>query len=482
VESAESMALAITGIVTTGLAMVLGYLGQRWMGAVMLGVGAAFASGLCAAGILVGRGLGDVAGAWIGLLVAIVLAGLLGGRVLGKLIRGQSGRFIAGLWFGYCGLCIVGYLAAGWMGLLTITFPSVAIFWIGLYRISAYILPLQDKSQRPQAFRSLLTFTMGTNYPYYVARDGKLSEHVSGNAFNQFFAGPGIVIAGCDQAGYRTDGIRVLGIAEPGVTFTQMFEQPPKVVDLRPQLCAFDIDALTKDGIPVKVLTFVPFRIYRGAKEAELGNPFPFRRRAIFDAVARQPVERGPREEDEREHPWNTDLIPMVATRTVQDIISRYNVDELCAADDPDRDPRIEILEQMKADLKKDMIPYGIEVLGGGIANLVPKDRAVLERRINNWRTEWVRQILVEISEGNAERKRQIEKARAEAEAEVVLRLGQIVEQCLADGPATQTAITLRFIDCLGEIVSETESQWPPPPDLVETLEQLRGKILPGGA
>jgi hypothetical protein len=425
-------------------------------------------------GLRYGGGIGG----WLGLTAGILLTAALAWRVADRMLRGQSGRFTAGMWLAYCALCVFGYLAGGWLGLLTITLPSLILFWIGLYRLSAYTLPLEDRrKQRGQAFRSLLTYTMGTNYPYYVLRHGKLEERVPGNAFLHFFAGPGIVIAHCDQAGYRSTGVNVLGIAEPGVTFTGKFELPPKVVDLRPQLCAFYVDALTKDGIPIRVLAFAPFSIQRGKQEPELGKPFPFRRRAIYEAVAREPVERGKTEEDTHEHQWNVDLVPMKGRRIVQDIISQYRVDELCAADDLARDPRIEIISQYEAELVKAMLPYGIEIMGGGLSNLEPTDDTILERRIENWRTEWVREMLVDLAKGDAERVRQIENARAEAEEHVVLKLAGVVEECMADEDSTEAALALRFIDCLGEMVSETENQWPPPKALESTLDQLRGKL-----
>ncbi len=411
--------------------------------------------------------------------IGILVSGALAWRAANKVARGHSGPFVSGLWIGYCALCIFGYLAGSWLGLLVITLPCLVLFWIGLYRIAAYILPLSDaKKQRPNAFRSLLTFTMGTNYPLYVATEGKLEERVPGNVYRQFFAGPGLIITRADQTAYRTDGVKVLGIAEPGVTFTKVFELPPQVVDLRPQLQSFTVQALTKDGIPVQVLIFIPFQIQRGGQEPELGKPYPFRRRAILEAMARRPVERGASDEDTYEHEWNVDLVPIVATRVVQDLISHYKVDELCAADDPSRDPRMEIVVQLRAAMKKEMVPFGIKVLGGGISNLIARDDSIVARRVENWRTEWVSEMLVQLSAGDVERKRQIEQARAEAEASVVLKLGQVVEKCLCDGPGTQAALALRFVDCLGEIVSETETQWPLPETLKATLNQLRGKLV----
>lgn len=482
-ESTSITALAISAACTVGLAAVLGYLGQKrqWMGAVILGLGAAVASILCVAGSLVGYKLGAGKGGWIGLLSAVALAGMMGALVLGKLIRGRSGRFIAGLWFGYCGLCIFGYLAAGWLGLLTITLPSVAIFWIGLYRISAYILPLRDKSQRPQALRSLLTFTMGTNYPYYFVKNGKAEQRVEGNPYHQFFAGPGLVHTDCDHAAYITSGIQVRGVFDPGLNFTGMFDLAPKIIDLRPQLRRFYVEALTKDGIPIRVLTFVPFGIHPGTQKVGLGRPFPFRHRAVYDIVAREPVERKRKKDESGErHEWDVQLIPLVTTRIVQDIIGKYTVDDLCAPLDPDHDPRVEIVTEMKRKLGKALLPFGIELVGGGISNLLPLDETVLERRLDNWKTEWERRILLLMTEGKAERTKQIEEARAKAEEEIVLRFSQIVQERVLDSSASETALALRFIDCLGEIVSRSETQWPLPESAQETLKCLRGEIEEG--
>jgi hypothetical protein len=45
---------------------------------------------------------------------------------------------------------------------------------------------------------------------------------------------------------------------------------------------------------------------------------------------------------------------------------------------------------------------------------------------------------------------------------------------------ASQTALALRFIDSLGEVVGESEGQWPLSESSLETLQQLRGEIEAG--
>jgi len=121
-------------------------------------------------------------------------------------------------------------------------------------------------------------------------------------------------------------------------------------------------------------------------------------------------------------------------------------------------------------------MPYGVEILGAAIDNLKAVDESIAKRRIDNWRTEWVQQVWRELSEGDAKRMREIEKARAEAEIEVVLKLGKVVEESLASGDS-ETALTLRFIDCLGDMVCESDSRWPVPSGLEKTIQQLTGKI-----
>lgn len=467
--------LAEAAFILLGMAMLLGYSGNKVIGAVLLSFGAILVSALCIAGVLAGYTVGENSGAWLGLLAGILLAGIVMARFLGGVIRGRSGRFLTGTWFGYCALCVSGYLAGGWMGFLTITLPAIVLFWVGLLRISAYILPLRDKrdrSQRRKAFRSLITSSMGTNYPYhFVDENGRLDERVKGNPFLRFFAGPGVVHTGPDQAAYVTDGVFRNRVFEPGLSFTGLFDLPPRIIDLRPQLRAFDVEALTKDGIPIKVLTFIPFQIESGSQAVQLGHSFPFRPRAIYEVVARELVEKGG-----VKHEWDGQLVPAIATRVIQDIIGRYNVDELCASLDPDRDPRDEIVREMTRRVQDALRPYGIRLLGVGISNLDPQDSEVIERRLDSWRTKWMRQILLLMGEGEAERVRQMELAQAEAEVEIVLRLSRIVEESMRSGDVSQ-ALALRFIDSLGEIVCEAGAYGAVPEGVDKTLKRLRGEI-----
>jgi regulator of protease activity HflC (stomatin/prohibitin superfamily) len=483
--------LAIAGVVTL-VATIVGYRTQGTIGALLLGAGVALAAGLALAGGLAGQTVGGTVSGPAGLAIGVALGAAVLWVFGNRIVRGQSGRFAAGLWVGLCTFCAVGYAAGEWIGLLTITLPAVVVFWISLYRTAAYILPLRGKSQRRQAFRSLLTFTMGTNYPYYLIRDGRVEKRLDGNPYGQFFSGPGLVFVDCDQAGYLTDGIKVKGVLESGLNFTSMFDREPKALDLRPQLRALDVKAVTRDGMAVQSRAFVAFRIAPGnqppgpdgtstPQEVKLGKPFPLRRRSVHQIAIQEPAGKAEHAQKAGERfDWATDFVPQLVTRAFQDSISHYSLDELCAALEPNRQPCQEVAGRLSQGLRDPLRRIGVELLEVWTSELSPEDQTITKRRIANWKTEWERQILSLISEGRAEYARQIEQARADAELKILRRFGQVAQSSHLGDAASQTALALRFIDCLGEIVSETESQWPLPEDLRESLQQLRGEIQEG--
>jgi hypothetical protein len=84
------------------------------------------------------------------------------------------------------------------------------------------------------------------------------------------------------------------------------------------------------------------------------------------------------------------------------------------------------------------------------------------------------------MGKSRAGRAQQLEEARAQAELEILLRFSQIANRSRYDSDLSQTALALRFIDCLGEIMSESEKQWPLPDSYEETLRILRGELEEG--
>lgn len=425
-------------------AAILGFFLQQGCGLILLMGAAAIASGLCLAGA-------RLAG-WPGLLAAVGLVTFLGAVAGNRLGRRQGARLISLLWLGFCLSCLIGYWIADGAGILLITLPANLLFWGLTYLFSGFLLPVRDNKQRGQAFRSLLTFSLGSNYPYYVMNDRRLEKRVDGSPYRSFFCGPGIILTDCDHLAVITNGSNIKIPDEPGLTFTNRFEVIQQVIDLRPQLKGFPVDTRTQDGIPLRVLTFVPFHIHWGGKKPTLGEPFPFQKRAVFQAVTGEVVEQ-----QDRKHNWD-DLVEIHATRIVQDILPRYKFDDLCLAlgpclngpvddivlyyqpdekpapHDPKQDPRLRIRNELVSRLRKEMKPFGIEVIGGGISNLLPTDQEPIRQRIANWQTKWQNRITLMQAEGDAQRVKLVEQARVGVEQALLTTVAEMLAKSLANG------------------------------------------------
>jgi hypothetical protein len=442
------MEVAFT-FVAVALAAYLGYFFDKGIGAMVL-AGLTTIASVC---LFVALKLG-----WTGLLAVMLLVGATGAGLGYKLSKRRGARWVALLWFWFCAMFLIIYGHDDWVPLFTIALPSIILFWGGLFILSDYILPPQEgiSDWRQKAFRSLLTFALGTNYPYYTIEDWKkepLEPRVEGDITRQYFAGPGIVLTSCDHLVAIFDGLRFKGVRAPGLTFTGLYDRIHAVVDLRPQLRAFSVKAETKDGVPVEVFAFTPFRIDAGERQPRLGASYPFDERAVFRAVHEQPIEHEWRRDDEGQAvekqdkvPWD-DLVPIIAPPLLKDIIVEYSCDGLCAPGDP----RTEIKQKFEEQITREMESCGIQILGGGISNIVPADEGVIKQRIENWKADWKRKIEIELGKGEAEVARQLESVRTRVQIEVM----RDVARLLSDEAVSEKVIALRLIEAMEEMTSE---------------------------
>jgi len=113
-------------------------------------------------------------------------------------------------------------------------------------------------------------------------------------------------------------------------------------------------------------------------------------------------------------------------------------------------------------------------LIGGGISNLLPIREEVLKERVRNWRAEWVRWILVQQAEGQQERLWRIEQARAEAQAHLIMALGeQLAELDRPDTPVTPQKIVDQFLKILEEMTQQPMMRRYLPREIPEDLRRL---------
>lgn len=372
---------------------------------------------------------------------------------------------------------------AGPVGFVLISLPAVALFWAGAYVLSQQLLPLGDKvvrARRRQALRALLTYTLGTNLSYYVVENRKATTRVAGDRFRKFFAGPGIVLTGCDHTAVISDGIKIKEVVDPGLTFIQPPDVIAEVIDLRFQNRSLEVEALTKDGIRVKAPVSVSFRINAGDDWPRSDASFPFRKSAVFEAVRAQPIEHSRSQSDgkvietKQKRTWDQ-IVGIVAARAIRRVIGNYTFDELYALYDLQKNPRPEIVQELRQQLRGELGALGIQVVGGGVGNLQPVDDTLVQQRIDNWQAELARQVTVELGKGEAEYIRMIESARALAQAEMIRTISEGFEHAgSVDATIATEVIALRFVETLDEMIQSPAVQKALPPSSAETLEAIK--------
>jgi hypothetical protein len=355
--------------------------------------------------------------------------------------------------------------------------------------------------QRRKTLRCLLAYALGTNYPYYVVIDEKINERTEGNrtwltgkdklvkrldgdSFAGFLAGPGIILTGCDHAVAISAGTRFKGIRGPGVILTDGYENPSHVIDLRVHLRAFEAEAWTKDGIAVKVTTFIPFQISRGDRKPELGKEFPYRASDVFRALHVEPmkhVDLSQVPENMEKLIWY-DMPQLIGEPIMRDIISNYEFDELYAPfelyDDFSQHPRARIAEELRTRLDANLPKLGIKRVGGGISNILPVDERVIEQRIEAWRADWIRKVTLKRSAGQSTRIRIVEEARTQAQVKIILAMAERIERLRdAETPDYVDAVLQYFIEVLEQLADRPKLREILPRDVGSILLQLRGVV-----
>lgn len=375
------------------------------------------------------------------------------------------------------------------------------LFLIGsLFFLGGHVLPFPPPDSRVNkdgrrvrfqnhrtAGKILLGYALGMYYPFWVVtreprEEDKIEERGTGNALAMVAIGNGIIISDCDHVVAVSDGIKFKGAQGPGLSFTGFADRPLRTLDLRPQLRAFTVQGLTRDGIQVKVLAFTPFQIDRGGQQPRLGESFPYRKSAAFQAVHAQMMAVAGKP-DHPQHAWD-ELPQLYGTRILQDILARYDFDALYRYDPGEEPPRIRIAREFRDRLRGELAPFGIQLIGGGISNLLPLREEVLKERVRHWRAEWVRRILVQQAEGQQERLWRIEQARAEAQAHLILALGErLAELDRPDTPVTPQKIVDQFLKILEEMTQQPMMRRYLPRETPEDLRRLgredKGKETP---
>jgi len=329
-------------------------------------------------------------------------------------------------------------------------------------------------------------------YDYFVPSQGELpKDDLEGPIVKA--GGPCFLVVIKDTALVLEQDGCYKRVIKPGFSFLEPFETIRAAVDLRPQVRANVVKAVTKDGIPVRVKLEIEFMIQphpRRQSQSPGEDPFLFREDAVRRAAYKQTVLH--RDSGENILDWK-DLIMSRAELELQRILSTYVLDRLIEPEDANPRATLELQEtprrEIQARLARNINASG-EVRQLDASDLgVVVTRATLEdfqspkefedmirkNRIESWRAEWRKRMSITAAEAEAAKLRWGEAARAQAQTEMLNAITRgLAELDVTDRANLPHLLALRMIEALEQMALDPWAQTFVPEQTLAMLRRLR--------
>jgi regulator of protease activity HflC (stomatin/prohibitin superfamily) len=366
----------------------------------------------------------------------------------------------------------------GGLGIVLLYLPLHIIFRFGFRWSGMFLLPVEPRDQeaRRKAGQALDGYVHGLNRPFYLEEFGELRKTVPGSIMLHS-GGPGVVLTDSQYAVPLTAGTHDTHVGGHGLTFTGRLERPQSLIDLRLQIRAKGVEALTRDGIAVRMTMFAIFQVdRRGAPEDGL---YPLDPQAVYACVHAQGVT--PENGEPEEKGWDQFVVARAAN-LLRDAIARMPLDRLLESEtDTGPPPREALRAGVARELAQMMEPHGIQVMGVGLSDIEVQDEEVIQQRIESWKARWERRRREKEGESEVRRQRLTEKARAQAQAKMVSAMAEICQQLKDAHVPLSNYVALCLLDIMEDMARVPIERGLLPEDWSALPQQLREFLQDNG-
>ena len=327
-------------------------------------------------------------------------------------------------------------------------------FILGLLYYALFILPIPGNEGWAEGLRLLwrnyLSPPRRPSPPTRVVRKAKTAVPPQLAHLPPSFISLRSGIARSHQVLALTKGTHFSRPAGPGFVVLYKGENVSQVIDLRRHTRSQHVKANTRDGIPVELDVFVSFRLWQQEPVLHPDNPvYPYDPDAVFQVNYAGSVD--PTDTLRR---WSSQVAGQAAALLVTEI-AQFALEQLYQVDANGLGAQNEIRQRIQRNLERNEMLTGVEILSIGLSKLsLPDD--VAEQRIKQWQAKWQREILIKKAAGDAEAERQIKRARARAQIEIIDNITQNILAMQRDENVNLSeVVTLRMIEAFEEAVSD---------------------------
>ncbi|MEW6401283.1 MAG: SPFH domain-containing protein [Chloroflexota bacterium] len=322
-------------------------------------------------------------------------------------------------------------------------------------------------------------FSMFFPFPYVIIREGEIDKKGTWPAWTvRHMGGPIMMIVFDGFALYLERGNRFSRVVGPGekVPFLEWYETIKYVVDLRPKVKTDSFDVWSKDGIKIKLAAQMTCRIGDPSNNDPSTNLLnPFDPAAVKKAIERYALRWSNRlDGDPEEFTWVNAAWGQV-TGIVPGYIGSRMLDDLLMAERQNG-------QILSPDVMKDLIgklnvatnAFGVFITDFQIQQMnIPPE--VFEHQKDFWLAKGQGIATVKDGEAKAFSIRAREKARAEAQRDLIVAIANGLEKT-ADGQYTEPLL-LALSSVLDEGLGDPLMRAYLARETLETLEQLRSTL-----
>ncbi len=366
---------------------------------------------------------------------------------------------------------------AGWV----VDTIALLMLYVGTLALaSQYILPVRTLRERREAYNRMMAYVSGGHGPILFVSEGQLI----GDPKELLRLGAGVVLVDGSSAVVLERGRRFSRAEGPGIVFTQYGERLAAAFDLRKQSRSHDTAALTKDGIELKTSVSVTFALDTGDQVSPRESPderdffqttritpeFPFNPESAFNAYYGYAVT-----EKQEMLKW-TDLPVVVATEFFRDQVSKLTLDDLFMPAEPLSSPISALQTRLTDQVQKAQMlrERGIKVYSVSVGNLELSEE-VMRLRVRAWAAHWQKEAIETLSNAEVEAERIKERARAEAQAEMLGSFREYLAQTFTgDGEQSKREIAQKFVHALNRVASDPVTRMLISGDTMRQLANLR--------
>ncbi len=240
-------------------------------------------------------------------------------------------------------------------------------------------------------------------------------------------------------------GTQFVRAAGPGFVRLKAGESIAEVVDLRKHVRSQDVTVNTRDGIPIVTSVKIVFRVKQAEQNQARGQlEYPYDKSVIFQVSQAASID------EQRELlPWTEQIAPQAASYLVSEV-AQFTLNELS------QEPALfnGIQRRVRRQLRSNFDSMGIMIFDVGVS-MRELPEAIVQQRLAIWRAPWQSQIRVQLASSDANSLRQMKRARAHAQVEIIQNIMQNIDEMRrTEGATLPQVVTLRIIEALGDAVS----------------------------